>query len=236
MALATWWSTDPQPRVPALSGFEATLSTDDSDLAWLNRLPLSEVQARRQGGHRLYLGFLQGTPVAYGWVRYNGISLLSPQGIDTMHAFAPGFSYAMGWGNVSQNGERILYHNGDTLDSHSEMFIAPAHHWGIVLLLNEGDGIGYALSFTANRMAIGQQVLRLLEGQGLAPTGWSTNSYYLVIDSVLALIFALVLASFLRLPHWYKRFEQRSRDRLIRVSFRLLAACRRERSRNGTKS
>jgi hypothetical protein len=104
------------------------------------------------------------------------------------------------------------------------------------VLLNEGDGIGYALSFTANRMAIGQQILRLLEGQGLAPTGWSTNSYYLVIDSVLALIFALVLASFLRLPYWYKRFERRSRDRLIRVSFRLLAASRRERSRNGTKS
>src|SRR6266568_3700699 len=78
----------------------------------------------------------------------------------------------MGWGNVSQNGERVLYHNGDTLDSHSEMFI--------------------------------------------------TNSYYLVIDSVLALIFALVLASFLRLPYWYKRFEQRSRYRLVRVSFRLL--------------
>ena len=83
-------------------------------------------------------------------------------------------------------------------------------------------------------MAIGQQILRLLEGQGLAPTG--TNSYYLVIDSVLALIFALVLASFLRLLYWYKLFEQRSRYRLIRVSFRLLAASQRERSRNGTKS
>jgi len=44
------------------------------------------------------------------------------------------------------------------------MFIAPLHHWGIVLLLNEGDGIGYALSFTANRMAIGEQILRLRQG------------------------------------------------------------------------
>lgn len=102
------------------------------------------------------------------------------------------------------------------------MFIAPAHHWGIVVLLNEGDGIGYALSFTANRMAIGQQILRLLEGQALAPAGWSTKSYYLVIDSILALIFALVLASLLRLRYWYKRFEQPSRSRLVRVSLRLL--------------
>ncbi len=154
--------------------------------------------------------------------RYNGISLLSPQGIDTMHAFAPGFSYAMGWGTVSQSGERVLYHDGDTLDSHSEMFIAPLHHWGIVLLLNEGDGIGYALSFTIHRMAIGQQILRLLEGQSLAPEGWSTNTYYLIIDGVLAIIFALVLANFLRLPHWYKRFEQLSRYCLVRMSMRLI--------------
>src|SRR2546423_7979270 len=95
-------------------------------------------------------------------------------------------------------------------------------HDNQVCLLNEGDGIGSALSFTANRMVIGQQILRLLEGQALAPAGWSTNSYYLVIDSVLAFIFALVLASFLRLPYWYKRFERRSRYRFVRVSLRLL--------------
>lgn len=73
---------------------------------------------------------------------YNGVSLLSPQGIDTMHTFAPGSSYAMGWGKFSQNGESILYHDGDIIDSHSEIFLAPAQQWGVVLLLNEGAGIG----------------------------------------------------------------------------------------------
>src|SRR5205807_9238494 len=92
------------------------------------------------------------------------LSLLSPKEIVTMQTPAPGFSYAMGWSTVSQNGEQVLYHNGDTLDSHSEMFIAPLHHWGIILLLNDGDGIGYALSFTANRMAIGEQILCLRQG------------------------------------------------------------------------
>jgi CubicO group peptidase (beta-lactamase class C family) len=133
--------------------------------------------------------------------RYNGVSLLSPHGIDTMHAFAQGSPYAMGWGKFSQNGEAILYHNGDTLDSHSEMFIAPSQHWGIVLLLNEGDGIGSVLPFAMNRKVIGQQIVRLLEGQALAPAGRSTNTIYLIIDGVLALLFALVLANALRLPH-----------------------------------
>lgn len=68
MALATWWVSDPLPSVPALPGFEATLAPDDAALAWLNQLLLPEVQERRQAGHRPYLGVLDGTPVAYGWV------------------------------------------------------------------------------------------------------------------------------------------------------------------------
>jgi CubicO group peptidase (beta-lactamase class C family) len=155
--------------------------------------------------------------------RYKGASILSPQGIATMHTFAPGFPYAMGWGNFSQNGETILYHNGDTLDSHSELFIAPEQHWAIVLLVNEGDGIGAVFPLVINRAVIGKQIVRLLEGQALAPTGWSTNTYYLVIDGVLALLFTLVLANALRLPHWYKKFQHSLRYRPVRMSVRLLS-------------
>jgi GNAT superfamily N-acetyltransferase len=68
MALATWWASDPLPHLPALPGFEAALAPDDAKLGQLNRLTLSEVQARRKAGHRPYLGFFHGTPVAYGWV------------------------------------------------------------------------------------------------------------------------------------------------------------------------
>lgn len=68
MALATWWSTDPLPNLSALPGFQAARSVDDAVLAELNRLTVTEVRERRQGGHHPYLGFLHGTPVAYGWV------------------------------------------------------------------------------------------------------------------------------------------------------------------------
>jgi CubicO group peptidase (beta-lactamase class C family) len=155
--------------------------------------------------------------------RYNGVSLLSPQGLETMHAFAPGSAYAMGWSKFSQHGETILYHNGDTLDSHSEMFLATAQHWGVVLLMNEGDGVGAVLPLAVNRTIIGQQILRLLEGQALATVGWSTNTIYLIIDGVLAVLFALVLVNALRLPYWYKRFQQPMQYRRIRVGLRLLS-------------
>lgn len=75
MALATWWSFDPLPHVPVLPGFEAMLAPDDTALAQMNRLTLAEVQARRQAGHRPYVGFFQGTPVAYGWVATRDASI-----------------------------------------------------------------------------------------------------------------------------------------------------------------
>jgi CubicO group peptidase (beta-lactamase class C family) len=211
---------------------------------------MSQEQAKRAGlaqGHRSWFGFpvpidVPSHPAAFaaGYLissaedmahyliaqsnggRYNGVSLLSPQGIDTMHTFAPGSSYAMGWGKFSQNGETVLYHDGEIINSHSEMFLAPAQHWGIVLLLNEGAGIGAVSPLLVYRAIIGKQILRMLEGQPLAPARWSANIIYYILDAILALLFALVLVNAMLLPRWYKRFQQPMRYRGIRVGVRLL--------------
>lgn len=68
MALATWWRSDPLPSMAALPGFDAAICDDDVMLAELNRISIQEVQARRHAGHRPYVAYLDGTPVAYGWV------------------------------------------------------------------------------------------------------------------------------------------------------------------------
>ena len=233
--------------VQVVSGapFETYLQQHVLDPLQMQQSFVSLEQAKRAGlaqGHRSWFGFpvpidlpLHPAAFAAGFLissaedmahyliaqsnggRYNGVSLLSPQGIDTMHTFAPGSEYAMGWSKFSQNGETILYHNGDTLDSHSEMFIAPSQHWGVVLLLNEGDGIGAVSPLVINRAVIGKQILRMLEGQPLAPARWSTNTIYLILDGILAILFALVLVNAVLLPRWYKRFQQPMRYRGIRV-------------------
>jgi hypothetical protein len=41
---------------------------DDAMMAELNRISIEDVRARRQDGHRPYVAYLHGTPVAYGWV------------------------------------------------------------------------------------------------------------------------------------------------------------------------
>ena len=75
MALAAWWVADPLPDLPALAGFRAVLASDDAELARLNRVSLEEVQARRQGGHRPYIAYMDGTPAAYGWVATRAASI-----------------------------------------------------------------------------------------------------------------------------------------------------------------
>lgn len=68
MSLATWWRNDPLPPLPQLSGFEVRVANNAAELAQVNKLPVMEVQARWNDGHRAYIGYLQGQPTSYGWL------------------------------------------------------------------------------------------------------------------------------------------------------------------------
>lgn len=68
MALATWWTGDAFPGTKLMSGFSVSRTLDDERMAHLNGVSVAEVVARRAAGHRAYVGFIDGTPVTYGWV------------------------------------------------------------------------------------------------------------------------------------------------------------------------
>lgn len=68
MALATWWRGDPLPSLPTLKNFSVDTTDDLRTLARLTGLEPNELQGRMRAGHRPYLGYLAGMPVAYGWV------------------------------------------------------------------------------------------------------------------------------------------------------------------------
>lgn len=68
MVLATWWRSDPLPPLPKLDEFAVHPTADVRTLARLSGLAAEEIQTRLQAGHRPYLGYLAGAPVAYGWV------------------------------------------------------------------------------------------------------------------------------------------------------------------------
>lgn len=68
MALATWQRGDPLPPLPKLDHFTTNETQDIHALARLTGLDTDEIRARLQAGHRPYLSYLAGAPVAYGWV------------------------------------------------------------------------------------------------------------------------------------------------------------------------
>ncbi len=73
--LYTWWRGDPLPTLPVLPGLAIELARELDLLAELSGLPVSEVQARLDAGHRPYLARLDGAPVAYGWVATRAASI-----------------------------------------------------------------------------------------------------------------------------------------------------------------
>jgi CubicO group peptidase (beta-lactamase class C family) len=70
--------------------------------------------------------------------------VLSPADITTMHTPAavmiPGAMYGMGWiyqsAKYSGAGTPLVWHNGETLSFHADMFIEPQGQWGAVMLTN----------------------------------------------------------------------------------------------------
>jgi hypothetical protein len=66
---------DPLPLVRPLPGFHAEPATDDVELAALNGITVDEVKARRDAGHRPYIGRLDGRAVTYGWVATRGATI-----------------------------------------------------------------------------------------------------------------------------------------------------------------
>lgn len=68
MAFATWWRGDRLPELTPISNFSAGPTMDAALLARMAHLDMAEVQRRLSDGHRPYVAWLDGQPVAYGWV------------------------------------------------------------------------------------------------------------------------------------------------------------------------
>jgi GNAT superfamily N-acetyltransferase len=164
MALATWWASDLLPHLPPLPGFEAKLFDDDVAVTQLNRLPLKEVRARRQAGHRPYVGFFEGTPVAYGWVATREASIGE---LGLSFQLPPGNRYLWDFATLPDWQGRGIYPR--LLRAILEQELPEAgRFWIIHAPENLPSGAGM---HKAGLFPIGQLSFRLDGGIGLAPLG-----------------------------------------------------------------
>ncbi len=71
----TWWRGDVLPTLSLLPGFRVVSATNFRLIADLAHLHVGDVVDRVKGGHRPYVAYLHGTPVAYGWSALDAASI-----------------------------------------------------------------------------------------------------------------------------------------------------------------
>jgi CubicO group peptidase (beta-lactamase class C family) len=98
--------------------------------------------------------------------RYQGQSVLSPDGVATMHqpAVREGSKevfYGMGWETRSLGGVPVLRHNGTNANFYADMVLDPEGRWGVVILANFDS-----LNLNGGRLqGLSSGVISLLHGQ-----------------------------------------------------------------------
>jgi len=122
--------------------------------------------------------------------RYNGTSVLSPDGMSELHRAAvqtpkEGTSYGMGWFVGPLNDIPVIHHQGETFNFHSNVVLIPQSRKGVVVLMNAENSLDL---FTSGRMGtIAAGVTSLLEGQE-PPSPPSNVAIFIVYGALFALL------------------------------------------------
>lgn len=135
--------------------------------------------------------------------KYSGRSVLSANGVSSMHTPPVGVpsSYAMGWVATNANGMQIIEHDGVLSTFYADAVLLPESGYGFVLLYNT-----YALTAaTAAFPEIKNGMVALLTGQvpvtGKITLPWLGRG----LAALSAVIVGLATWNLLRLPRWKAR-------------------------------
>jgi CubicO group peptidase (beta-lactamase class C family) len=122
--------------------------------------------------------------------RYDGTSVLSPEGIGELHRPAvqtpeADTSYAMGWFVGPVNDIPAIHHQGETFNFHANVVLIPQSRRGVVVLMNAENSLDL---FTNGRMGtIADGVTSLLEGRE-PPSPPSNVAIFIVYAALFALL------------------------------------------------
>lgn len=145
--------------------------------------------------------------------RLDGATLLSPEGIATMHTPPPGIAggYAMGWIATSVEGVPVLEHNGILSTFYADMVILPETGEGIALLYNINSVAHGALGFPR----IQRGLIAMLAGRQPPSPGFGVREFGIIAGVVALAGIVLAVRSLILWPRWAERARGRPAWRAV---------------------
>jgi CubicO group peptidase (beta-lactamase class C family) len=132
--------------------------------------------------------------------RFGDARLLSPQGVALMHTPPQhrSSSYAMGWFARTQDGRRIIEHNGILSAFYTEVFLLPDAGYGVALLYNVNSLPSSLLAFPQIKSGLMALLTHGQPGRG----GLSVSLWGIIIGGLTLMSVWLATYRLLRLPRW----------------------------------
>lgn len=147
--------------------------------------------------------------------QYGSTRVLSAQGVATLQAPSapipanvfPGErgAYGMGWFNGTYYGVPAIYHTGTTLTFKAFQVMDLQHQWGAIILMNAATPL-----LQEPFDAIKSGVTAMLTGHTpVSVAGLTLNTFYLITDSILAILSLLIIWRLARLLKWSRNLSTR---------------------------
>ena len=159
--------------------------------------------------------------------RYQGSSVLSPEGIAHTHILPPSSPYGLGWENVQLNGRTLVDLDGGAPNFQTTIIFDPEERVGVYIAANVCGALdtlssppGPDLRDGPTVRAIGQSVLSLATNRPLPAQGPGHARLYVVYDLVLLALTGGLVISLARIPARYQRLAQRGIARWSGLAWR----------------
>jgi CubicO group peptidase (beta-lactamase class C family) len=148
--------------------------------------------------------------------RYQGHSILSPQGIAFLQSHSPGIPYGNGWELATLNGQALVNQDGATANFQASVFFDPQERVGVFVAanaMNALDGLSSppdsATFASITTRGIAHSVLSLTTNQPLPDQGLGIENISLIYSLLVLILTGLLAFALVRMPRRYRRLAQR---------------------------
>lgn len=140
---------------------------------------------------------------------YEGVSILSPEGVTAMHTPAEGIEvpYGMGWFIYEKNGIQIIEHGGTNENYHTAGILLPELDMTIAIQVNK-NGL---LNAMWGNPQLNDGVLAIVTGSSINENGISMRLLGWVILAVFMLNMFFNVRSMLRMKDWFEKYLSKKR-------------------------